>query len=140
MQVRQSLCRRYKNKNLRKNSQTKIPLWSGYSSTVQNIVCCCKEVSNEKHWKNPTTAASDHPSSGSFRAQDCAGRWIPSPDVRNSWSYCWTKPGKKFSRRCPTPNRRRIISQPWKISFWVSGRAFESWPSAWTAAMAIRRS
>ena len=32
------------------------------------MVCCCKEVSNEKHWKSSTTATSDHTSSGSLRA------------------------------------------------------------------------
>ena len=34
----------------------------------QLMVCCCKEVSNEKHWKSSTTATSDHTSSGSLRA------------------------------------------------------------------------
>lgn len=51
-------------------------------------------------------AASDHPNSELLQAQNCAGRWILSPDVRNSWSHIWTKRDKKYSRRCLPPNRR----------------------------------
>ena len=47
--------------------------------------------------------------------------------------------GQKILAEMLDAHRRWIMSQSWKISFWVSGWVFESWPSAWTAAAATRR-